>query len=56
MKQPDLYRSVARATGESVRRLRRIGFRLVVPPPSQAPAVWPLTSGREALTARPAAR
>lgn len=32
MKQNDVYRSVARVTGESVQRLRRMGFSLVLRP------------------------
>ncbi len=33
MKQSVLDRSVARATGESVRRIRQIGFSLLIVPP-----------------------
>jgi hypothetical protein len=34
MKQSDVDRAVARATGESVNRIRRIGFSLMRVPPS----------------------
>ena len=37
MKQALLEHRVARATGESVRRIRRIGFSLVVPRPAGRP-------------------
>jgi hypothetical protein len=32
-----MYQSVARATGESLRRVRRMGFLLVVPCPAAEP-------------------
>ncbi len=35
MNQSALYRSVARCTGESVGFVRRMGFVLLVPPPTQ---------------------
>ncbi len=41
MKQCVLDRSVARATGESVRRIRQIGFSLLVVPPPDLPPVPP---------------
>jgi hypothetical protein len=37
MKQAVLDRSVARATGESVRRIRQIGFSLLIVPPVDLP-------------------
>jgi len=33
MKQADLHRAVARRTGESVERVSRMGFQIIVMPP-----------------------
>jgi hypothetical protein len=41
MKQSALNQSVARATGESVRRIRQIGFSLLVVPPTEVPPESP---------------
>lgn len=38
MRQADLNRSVAKATGETVQRIDRIGFNLVVMPRRQKPS------------------
>jgi hypothetical protein len=37
MKQSVLDRSIARATGESVRRIRQMGFSLLIVPPVDLP-------------------
>jgi hypothetical protein len=34
MSQSDLYREVARATGETVNRIKQMGFSLLVVPPT----------------------
>ena len=41
MSQSDLDRAVARATGETVTEIRKMGFNLVVVPESHAPAPLP---------------
>ena len=47
MAQSDMYRSVARATGESVSRIRRMGFSLLVMPiVCRQPRRRPKASGR----------
>lgn len=49
MKPTDLYRSVSRATGESVHRLRRMGFHLVVPTAPEPTLPRPSAAGLRAL-------
>ena len=41
MNQSDLDRAVARATGETVNQIRKLGFNLVVVPESHSPAPLP---------------
>ena len=41
MNQSDLDRAVARATGETVTEIRKLGFNLVVVPESHSPAPLP---------------
>ena len=40
MKQADLHRAVARATGETVDRIARMGFNLVVVPDRPPVRTW----------------
>ena len=54
MKPADLNRAVARATGETVDRVARIGFSLILVPARPRP---PLPAqNRQALSRRPAPR
>jgi hypothetical protein len=46
--QSDLIQSVARATGESPRRVRRMGFLLVVPAPATGPSCEEARPGPDA--------